>query len=366
MVYLDNAASTKPSDKVIEMFNDVIDMYANPSSVHDFGRQVARLVDMSREEIRERIGANSKANLLFTSGATMSNNILIQGFMNRYQDAALIVSEIEHQDILLLARYLKKRGRKVYFIPVYQDGTICEGTLENICFQMKRKGQKFLCSIQAANGECGVIQDYTMISKIVHMYGGIYHSDITQYIPYYPIDLSYIDAFSMSGQKIGCIKGTGLLYIKNGITIDPVIFGEQGLVGGTENVPGIACLGAAFANLSRDNNTMCLLRDKMFKELGSYGKILGSVKYRLPNNVYMSFDRSMITMLSNFEIMASAGSACAKSEPSHVVLAMGYNEQVAKNAVRFSLSHQTTKAEIDKVVDTVKRILWIKDDKDEK
>lgn len=362
MVYLDNSASTKPSDAVVEMLNQVLEIYGNPSSIHDSGREAFRLLMNSKESIGKQLGTNKDDQLIFTSGATMSNNVFIQGFMNRYPDAALLVSDIEHKDILLLADYLQSHGRDVYRIPVYQDGRICEGTLENICFQMKKAERKFLCSIQAANGECGVIQDYAMISKIVHMYGGIYHSDMTQYIPYYPIDLSYVDAFSMSGQKIGCIKGTGLLYIKDEIEIDPVIFGEQGLVGGTENVLGIACLGTAFEGLKRDNGNMCQLRNKIFEALIPYGRVLGSLKYRLPNNVYMSFDRPMVVGLNNFGIMTSAGSACAKAEPSHVVIAMGFEEQTARNAVRFSLSDKTTEAEIDEAIQATKRVLWINDE----
>lgn len=362
MVYLDNAASTKPLENVVKTLNEVLDIYGNPSSIHEFGREAFRLIHTAKDTIREKIGANDKANLLFTSGATMSNNIFIQGYMNHHTDSALIVSEIEHKDILLLAKYLETHGRDVYYIPVYQDGRICEGTLENIGFQMKKAGRKFLCSIQAANGECGVIQDYAMISKIVHMYGGVFHSDITQYIPYYPIDLSYIDAFSMSGQKIGCIKGTGLLYYNHNINIDSVIFGDQGILGGTENVPGIACLGTAFKELKHNNTALRPLRDKMFEALCPYGRILGSVKYRLPGNVYMSFDRPMITTLSTLGIMASSGSACAKSEPSHVVLAMGYKEETARNAVRFSLSQETTEDDVDQAIDAVKRILWIQDE----
>jgi cysteine desulfurase len=359
MVYLDNAASTKPSEAVVKTLNEVISIYGNPSSIHDYGREAFRLMIDSYEKIRVKINANKDDKLIFTSGATMSNNVFIQGFMNKYPDAALIVSEIEHKDILMLADYLSAHKRIVYRIPVYQDGTICEGTLENICWQLKKNERKFLCSIQAANGECGVVQDYAMISKIVHMYGGVFHSDMTQYIPYYPIDVSYVDAFSMSGQKIGCIKGTGLLYIKDGIEIDPVIFGEQGLVGGTENVLGIACLGTAFENLKWDNTKMIALRDNLFDQLGQISRVLGSTQKRLPNNVYVSFDKPMVAALNNFGVMTSSGAACSKDAPSHVVLAMGYEEETARNAVRFSLSSETTEEDIKAAVEAVKRVLWI-------
>ena len=361
MVYLDNAASTQPTDAVLRTLNEGLDTYGNPSSIHDYGRKAFKLVSDSRENIRTKLKANADDQILFTSGATMSNNIFIQGFMNRFPKTALVVSEIEHKDILLLADYLEKHGREVYRIPVFQSGIIQFGELERICWWLKETKRKFLCSIQAANGECGVVQDYVSISKIVHMYGGIYHSDMTQYIPYYPIDLSCIDAFSMSGQKIGCIKGTGLLYIKKGLKIDPVIFGEQGLVGGTENVLGIACLSTAFEELKYDNSKMIELRDYMISKLKPYGRILGCEQSRLPNNVYVSFDRPMVTLLNGFGIMTSAGSACAKAEPSHVVLAMGFDEEVAKNAVRFSLSDMTTKEDIDKAIEAVKRVLWIRE-----
>lgn len=361
MLYLDNAASTKPSDAVIQTLDEVIDIYGNPSSIHEYGREAFRLLTKSKESIRDIIRADVEDQLIFTSGATMSNSVFIQGFMNRYQDAVFITSEIEHKDILLLADYLSTHGRTVYKIPVYQDGTICDGELDKLCWQIEKNKRPFLCSIQAANGECGVVQDYINIANIVHTHGGIYHSDVTQYIPYYPIDLSCLDAFSMSGQKIQCIKGTGLLYVKKGIEIDPIIFGEQGLVGGTENILGIACLCTAFENLKWDNAKLIALRDQLIARLKPYGRVLGSVQRRLPNNVYMSFDRPMVAPLNNYGIMASAGSACAKAEPSHVVIAMGYEEETARNAVRFSLSEDLTDKNIDYIVDTVKRVLWIKE-----
>lgn len=362
MIYLDNAASTKPSDAVIQTLYNVLNIYGNPSSIHEYGREAFRIITNARESIRKILGATENDQLLFTSGATMSNNVFIQGYLNKHSQAALIISEIEHKDILLLADYLEQHGREVHRIPVYQDGTLCMSVLENICFQLKKDEREFLCSIQMANGECGVIQDYSTISQIVHRYGGIYHSDVTQYLPYYPIDLSNVDAFSMSGQKIGCIKGTGLLYIKNDVKIDPIIFGEQGLIGGTENVLGIACLETAFKTLNRDNSKLVAMRDMLYARLKPYGRVLGSEKHRLPNNLYMSFDRPMVTFLNNFGIMTSAGSACAKAEPSHVVMAMGYEEETAKNAVRFSLSEDITEKDIDYIVDAVKRILWIKEE----
>ena len=264
----------------------------------------------------------------------------------------------------MLADYESMYGRVINKLAVNSRGEVDMHALDVACRLARGSQQPFLCSIQAANGECGTIQDIRMISKIVHANGGILHSDMTQYLPYFALDMSegIVDAFSMSGQKIGAIKGIGLLYIKDGIEIDPVIFGEQGIVGGTENVLGIACLGTAFEELDYENKS---LRDKqmeLIKGLAPYGRLVGST-HRLPNNVYWAFDNydfeSLVVLLDGFGIEVSAGSACSSGKPSHVVMAMGYDEKVAKSCVRFSLSKETSDEDIKTTIEKVKELLTL-------
>ena len=369
MIYLDNAASTEPSNEVYKMFNDYCDVYSNPSSIHSFGREAFGIIDNARKIFRNKLNADQDDQILFTSGATMSNNVFIQGFMNRYPKAALIVSKIEHKDILLLADYLKLHNRDVYYIPVHQDGRICMDVLEDICFKMKKQNKRFLCSIQAANGECGVIQDYIWISKIVHMYGGIYHSDVTQYIPYYPINMECwgIDAISMSGQKIGGIKGSGLLVVRQRLRdhIKPIIYGEQGLIGGTPSTPLIASLGTAFDEIDYDN-VSCIKenRDYLLSCLKDMGGILvGTEENRLPNNIYIRFPGvgglNLMHLLDEQEIYVGTGSACSTDSdiPSHVAKAYGLTDKEAMECVRFTLGEETTYEEIEYVVKVLKGIL---------
>lgn len=365
MIYLDNAASTKPSDKVIQALNEALQCYGNPSSLHDEGQKAQRLIMKAENIIRTKINADDKDAIVFTSGATMSNSIFIQGWLRRHPKGRLIISTVEHSDIMLLADYLEKHGTDVVRVHVDNCGAVDLSALEFAANCAYRNHKPFLCSIQAANGECGTIQDIRLIGKIVHMYGGVFHSDITQYLPYYSIDMSdkCFDAFSMSGQKIGSIKGTGLLYIRNGIKIDPVIFGEQGLVGGTENVQGIACLGTAFNELEYDNNELIDKQMELIKGLIPYGRLMGSAHRRLPNNVYWAFDKydfeSLVTLLDGFGIEVSAGAACSSGKPSHVVMAMGESEDLARKCVRFSLSKDTTYEEIDETIRTIREILTL-------
>lgn len=364
MIYLDNAASTKPTDKVLETLEDTLKYYGNPSSLHLEG-QMAKCVIMTAEgKIRYKINASENDQLIFTSGATMSNNVFIQGWLRRNPNGLLVVSAIEHNDILMLADYLEKHGTDVIRLNVDEHGLVDLNAL-NVAAKLAYRGNRsFLCSIQAANGECGTIQDVRSISRMVHMYGGIFHSDMTQYLPYFALDVSegYIDAFSMSGQKIGAIKGTGMLYIKDGIEIDPVIFGEQGLVGGTENVLGIACLGTAFEELDYDNKSLITGQMELIRGLAPYGKLMGSA-HRIPNNVYWAFDNydfeSMVVLLDGFGIEVSAGSACSSGKPSHVVTAMGFSEKVAKSCIRFSLSKDTSEEDIQTTIEKVKELLTL-------
>lgn len=218
---------------------------------------------------------------------------------------------------------------------------------------LKRVKIPILISIQMANSEIGTIQNIKKIADIVHSYGAFLHTDATQYIPHYPINVKAmgIDALSMSGQKIGCIKGTGLLYVSEALlpNVKPVIYGKQGLIGGTENVLGIACLGEAFKELHY-NKEETRLRDMLIDGLN--GELVGSKEHRLPNNVCMKFEGinaiQMVTLLNEYGICCSSGSACSSgdSEPSTTLLSIGLSEEDATSCVRFTLGKDTTDQDI--------------------
>ena len=369
MVYLDNAASTKPSDKVIAKVNEVMKLYGNPSSVHTEGWLAKQEIINAKHIIAEKLHCNT-SELNFTSGATMSNNLFIQGFLLEHPDARLIISTIEHNDIMKLADHLDEINGEswVYRIGVDHNGLLNIDELTNTVKLMSLTNTTALFCIQWANGECGVIQDMKTISDIIHSYDNMYlYTDATQYIPHFSIDLSEIkiDGLGMSGQKINCIKGVGLMYVRNGIKITPIIWGEQGLIGGTENVIGIAALGSAFEELDYDNKELYEKRDFLINELSKFGDIIGDIKHRLPNNICITFTRYdgdsdyYVALLNELGICASSGSACSSGndEPSHVVLAMGYSLEDANSCIRFTLSKNNTVDEIHEVITIVNEIL---------
>lgn len=361
MIYMDTAASTMPSEEVIKCLKDNVDVYGNPSSLHEEGERAHKLIMNATDIISSAFNCN-KNELYFTSGATMSNNLFIQGFLKAHKDAKLIISSIEHNDIIELSDYIdnKKRYKYVYRLPVDSNGNVNINTLKSLLKELD--GNTVLCCIQGANGECGTVQDIKKISEIIHSHNNMYlFSDMTQYVPYYKVDLKSLnlDGMSMSGQKIHCIKGVGLLYVKDGVKIDPIIFGEQGLIGGTENVLGISCLGVAIKNINYRIHELIEKRNYFINNIGF--ELIGNKENRLPNNICIKGSvnaDSMVIMLSDFDICSSAGSACSShdSKPSHVITALGYSPEDARKCIRFTIDENTTYQDIDYVIDIFKKL----------
>lgn len=349
MIYLDYAASTPILPEVKQKLINTLDIYGNPSSIHDEGIKARKIVDEAKDIVAQKINCTSEE-VYFTSGATMSNSVLLKGFKG-----GVLCSAIEHDDILMMNKHPK--------IPVDKYGLVDLDALDDY---LKRVNIPILVSIQMANSEIGTIQDIKKISKIIHSYGAFLHTDATQYIPHYPIDVKAmgIDALSMSGQKIGCIKGSGLLYVSNELLsyVNSVIYGKQGLIGGTENVPGIACLGEAFKELYY-NKEETRLRDMLIDGLN--GDLIGSKEHRLPNNVCMCFEgidaQTIVTLLNDREIYCSAGSACSSgsTEPSSTLRAIGLDDNCLNSCVRFTLGKNTTENEILKTIDEVNSIVGL-------
>ena len=368
MIYVDNAASTKPSEAVMNKVNEVINIYGNPSSLHDMGTQAKNILIESKRIIAEKFNCHQNE-LNFTSGATMSNSLFIQGFLAAHPDGRLIISSIEHNDIIKLADHLDDIYGKywVYRLGVDAEGNISTREIESILSPLSKQNIPTLTCVQWANGECGTIQDMRRISEVVHSYNNAYlYSDVTQYCPYFQLDLDDIklDGFGMSGQKIHCIKGTGLMYVRNGVEITPLIWGEQGLIGGTENVIGIAALATAINELDYDNKDLYEKRDMMIQAIQQAGGvIIGAKDNRLPNNIctYLNVNDGdyIVVMLNEMGVCASSGSACSSGsgDPSHVVIAMGHSPIVANSCIRFTLSKDNTLEEIHEVVDIVNEII---------
>lgn len=359
MIYLDNAASTEVSFNVKQKLASVLDIYGNPSSQHELGFKAKALIDEANNIISKQL--NCKPNELhYTTGATMSNNLAIQGFLKANKNGILITDRLEHMDIIMMAQ--ENRERTV-FVENDVEGMIVLDDLKVIL--EKYVDIPALVSIQMANSETGIMQNMKEISKIVHMYPNTYlHTDATQYIPWYKVDVEKlnIDMLSMSGQKIKCIKGIGLLYIKEETPIAPIILGEQGLIGGTENVLGIACLGEAFKALGDLNKTSEVFAKRTAFINALDFPVITNSKYCLPNNINMKFSgvssEEFVSLLNEFGVCASAGSACSSYslEPSHVLMAMGLSKEDANSYVRFTISKNTSYEEIDEAVRIIKTI----------
>jgi len=361
-IYLDYSASTPLLPQVKQKLFSVLSIYANPSSLHQAGIQSAILIEEARNNISIVFHCLPEE-LYFTSGATMSNNQAIQGFIKANPSCVVITSSIEHDDIYLMLQSYPKN--KQYYIPCDKAGRLSLDYLKQTLDGLSSNNKPILISIQWANNEMGIIQDMKAIIKLVKSYPNtFFHTDATQYVPYYSIDLSdlQIDILSMSAQKIGGLKGTGLLYVKEGVSLSPIIYGDQGLIGGTENVPGIACLGEAVKSIDYSEERIYSIKSKRDYLLGGLcnnGILVGSLENRLPNNINMIFDgirgEELQALLSDFGVYVSTGSACSShtDEPSRTLTAMGYSKEEANSSIRFSISDNTSYEDLNYVINLV-------------
>ena len=357
--YLDYAASTPLLPKVQQKLFQILSVFANPSSLHTQGQQAQQLIYDAKIQICEILNIKP-SELYFTSGATMSNNVAIQGFLKKHPMAHVITSSIEHDDIYLMLKNYPMDLK--HFIPCDRNGKLDINKLKQLLDDFSN--ETILLSIQWANNEMGVIQDMYKIAELANSHPHcILHSDCTQYVPFYnfhPEEIG-IDMFSCSAQKIGGLKGTGLLYIRDGIQLSPIIYGDQGLIGGTENVPGIVCMGEAFKCLNYSTNEEIISkRNYLYEKLKNIGELVGSMTDRLPNNLCMIFDgikgEELQALLSDMDIYVSTGSACSShiNKPSRTLTAMGYTEDQANSSIRFSLGNDLTYDDLDYISERVK------------
>lgn len=367
-IYLDNAASTKVKSNVLAKFIKIAETYyGNPSSEHTEGYLADDCIETTKKNISEKLHCNSD-DIFFTTGATMSNQLLIQGFVAKHHNAMVVTTNVEHNDIMMLVNNLLIFRHILY---VGENALIKPNTLNEVLkYSNEQMGVPTLVSIQMANSETGIIQPIHEICNICSKYDNVFlHMDATQYIPYYPINMDCwgVDAISMSGQKIGGIKGSGLLVVRQALRehIKPIIYGEQGLIGGTPSTPLIASLGTAFDEIDHNNvSTIKENRDYLLSCLQDMGGVLvGTKENRLPNNIYIRFPGvnglNLLHLLNEQDIYVGTGSACStdSDKPSHVAKAYGLTDEEAMECVRFTLSEETTYGEIEYVVKVLKSIL---------
>lgn len=370
-VYLDNAATTALSPKVLEkMMPYLTDIYGNASSPHSFG-QVARIgVEHAREQVARAINADP-SEIVFTGCGTESDNTVLFGVAERYAKKGdhIITTNVEHHAILHSCAALEKKGIKVTYLPVDKDGLV---TPEQVRDAITDK--TILVSVMFANNEVGTIMPIPEIAAVCHEKGVLFHTDAVQAAGHVPIDVKAmgIDMLSISGHKFHGPKGVGVLYERKGIRLPSYIIGgeqEKGRRAGTENVAGIVGLGEALelavTNMSETSARMTRMRDRLIEGIEATipeVKLNGHRTKRLPNNVNFSIKyiegESILLMLDMAGIAASSGSACTSGslDPSHVLLALGLTHEVAHGSVRLTLGDDTTDEDIDYVLETLPKV----------
>ena len=368
-VYLDNAATTALSPKVLEkMMPYLTDIYGNASSPHSFG-QTARIgVEHAREQVARAINADP-SEIVFTGCGTESDNTVLFGVVERYAKKGdhIITTNVEHHAILHSCAALEKKGIKVTYLPVDKDGLV---TPEQVRDAITDK--TILVSVMFANNEVGTIMPIPEIAAVCHEKGVLFHTDAVQAAGHIPIDVKAmgIDMLSISGHKFHGPKGVGVLYERKGIRLPSYIIGgeqEKGRRAGTENVAGIVGLGEALAvtNMSETSARMTRMRDRLIDGIEATipeVKLNGHRTKRLPNNVNFSIKyiegESILLMLDMAGIAASSGSACTSGslDPSHVLLALGLTHEVAHGSVRLTLGDDTTDEDIDYVLETLPKV----------
>ncbi|MBO4570035.1 MAG: cysteine desulfurase [Clostridia bacterium] len=367
-VYADYAATTPLSADVYrEMIDCLNKNYGNSASLYKEGREADAALEEARVKIANAIGA-SPSEIYFTSGGSEANNWAIKGIAraNRSKGNHIITSAIEHHSVIESCKALEKEGFEVTYIPVDSKGVIDYTALVKAI-----KPETVLISIMSANNEVGTIEPIRAISELAKMNDIAFHTDAVQAIGAIPFDVHEmnITAMSLTAHKIYGPKGIGALYLKKGTKIERMIDGgsqEKGLRAGTSNVCGAVGFGVAITNAVRDleenNKKLKNIRKYFLKEVSDKihnVSLNGHPTQRLLGNVNLSFEgvegEAVLMMLDNLGVSVSTGSACASGslEPSHVLVAMGLEPEIAQSSIRFTFGKDTTNEEIDFVVNAL-------------
>ena len=369
MIYLDYNATTPLCDEARAAMLPYLDRYfGNPSSVHAAGREARAAIDNARDKLATLL--NVKPNeLIFTSGGTESCNLAVFGLARCHHSRGghVISNKAEHHAVLNALEHLEKHeGFEVTWLNVSENGIV---DLEQLAKSIRPETR--LVSIMTANNETGVIQPLPQISEICREHGVLLHSDMVQSFGKIDIDLSLVDAASFAAHKFHGPKGAGFLFLRSGLSIQPIMFGgahENERRPGTENVAAIAGIAAAAEWTLRDRESeqdrQSHLRDQLWKRIAAFPAAVqnGDLAHRLSNTLNVSFpgtdSETMLMALDLEGVCTSSGSACMVGSvvASHVLLAMGLPMERASSAVRFSLGKQTTAQEIERTGDAIDRI----------
>jgi len=360
-IYFDNNATTRVLPEVFEaMAPFLTELYGNPSSIHRFGSQVAKTISDARAQVAALIGAADPVEIVFTSCGTEGDNTAIRGMLEARSDKRhIITTQVEHPAVLGLCQHLEKKGYRVTWLGVDEDGRL---DLDELRYSLT--DDTALVSVMAANNETGVIFPIAQIGEIVKAKGIPFHVDAVQVAGKLAVDVKNgpIDLLTISGHKFYAPKGIGALYVRRGLTLPPFIIGghqEKNRRAGTENVAGIVAMARAAelarSRLEKDSTHVRVLRDQL--ENGVLrscpdARVNGDRDNRLPNTANISFryleGEAILVLLDQYGICASTGSACTagSSEPSHVLRAMRLAPDWLQGAVRFSLSRFNTEEQV--------------------
>lgn len=372
LIYLDNAATTAIDREVLAAMRPYLEEeYANPSGAYRFAGITHDRVEEARAEIAATIGAEPRE-IFFTSGGSESDNWAIKGVADslRSKGNHIITTKIEHHAVLHTCEYLEAHGYEVTYLDVDAFGLV-----DPAQFEAAIRPTTILASVMFANNEIGTIEPIAELGRIAHEHGVLFHTDAVQAFAHVRINVNEmnIDLMSASAHKLNGPKGVGLLYIRKGTKIETLIHGgsqERGRRAGTTNAAGIIGFGKAvsLANARMEEVAAheAKLREKLVKRVTTeipYVRYNGHPERRLTNNANFCFrfieGESLLMLLDQEGICASSGSACTSGslDPSHVLLAIGLPHEIAHGSVRFTLSAETTEAEIDTTVDTLKNIV---------
>lgn len=371
-IYLDNAATTSVLPEVFESMRPFFtENYANASAVYTFGQEARQAMDSARAVIAKTLNARP-SEIYFTAGGSESDNWALKAVAEKLSDKGkhIITTKIEHHAILHTCEYLEEHGFEVTYLTPDSDGIISADAVEAAI-----RPDTILISVMTANNEIGTIEPIAKIGAVAKKHGVIFHTDAVQAYAHIPMDVQAmnIDLLSASGHKFHGPKGIGFLYVREDVKIGPLIHGgaqERNRRAGTSNIPGIVGMAKAAEvvtacmeeTMSRQQELRDYLIDRLVNEI-PHTTVNGSVEHRLPANVNVCFDfvegETVLILLDQAGICASAGSACTSGslEPSHVLLSLGVNQELAHGSLRISMGEDTTKEDLDFVVDKLKEII---------
>ncbi|AEF17482.1 MULTISPECIES: cysteine desulfurase NifS [Thermoanaerobacterium] len=370
-IYLDNAATTPLRKEVLDVMMPYLNSrFGNPSSLYSYGQEAKKAIEEARDKVAAAICANADE-IFFTSGGTESDNWALKGAAYALKEKGnhIITSSVEHHAILHTCQYLESQGFEITYLPVDEYGLVDPNELKKAI-----KGSTIIVSIMYANNEIGTIEPIQELASVSHEKGVLFHTDAVQAVGNVPIDVKKLDVdmLSMSAHKIYGPKGVGALYIRKGLRIDTLLQGgaqERNRRAGTENVAGIVGFGTAIElitqNIDEHIKKLTMFRDKLIDGILKipYTRLNGHPTKRLPGNVNVSFEfvdgESLILSLDMEGICVSSGSACTAGsiDPSHVLLAIGLPEEIARGSLRITIGEENTEEEIDTVINKLPKIV---------